>query len=71
MYFYNGNGGKGEQMREKGSIPKHIKFVDGNNKKEVDSFYGREILIMKHLRNARSNHSPFRNIIREPSRGQH
>lgn len=68
MYFYNGNGEKGEQMREKESIPKHIKFVDKGDQEQVDKFYEREISIMRHLREARSEHSPFRNIIREPSK---
>lgn len=68
VYFYNGSGLKGGQMSEKESIPKHIKFVDKRNQKQIDKFYEREISIMRHLREARSEHSPFRNIIREPSR---
>ncbi len=58
-------------MSEKESIPKHIKFVDKRNQKEIDRFYEREILIMRDLREARSEHSPFRNVIREPSSRPH
>lgn len=54
---------KGDQTSNQIYIPHHIKFLDKNNQKQVDAFYEREILIMKHLREIRHGQSPFRNTI--------
>lgn len=54
---------QGKQVKEKESVPKHIKYVDKNNQKQIDAFYEREILIMRHLREIRHGQSPFRNTI--------
>ncbi len=60
---YVANIAQGEQMSGRESIPKHIKFVDKRNQKQIDKFYEREILIMKHLRETRHEQSPFRYTI--------
>jgi len=52
-----------KQTSHEESVPKHIKFVDKRNQKQIDKFYEREILIMKHLREVRHGQSPYRNTI--------
>lgn len=61
--FYNGGGIQRGQVSEGESVPNHIKFVDKRDQRQIDRFYEREILTMRHLREARHEISPFRNMI--------
>ncbi len=52
-----------KQTIQEETVPKHIKYVDPKNQKQIDAFYEREILIMRHLQEVRHGQSPFRHTI--------
>ncbi|MFW9879733.1 MAG: hypothetical protein ACFFG0_42200 [Candidatus Thorarchaeota archaeon] len=59
--FYDKGTSIEERVEE--AVPKHIKFVDKRNQRQIDRFYEREIVLMRHLREARHEVSPFRRMI--------